>query len=253
VLTPHVAWDDQFSRMGHPEIDSFNMSAPEFFKAVDRELEHTPLEDWKRYLRWHPTETYAPYLSRPPYFDVNWPDATNYGATGATTVGHEMTHGFDDEGARFDGHGNLKDWWAPADLEKFNHATRCISAQYSRLTVEGGLHVQGDLVTGEAAADLGGLMLALRAFHSLPAPPQSANRSTADTAFTPDQQFFIAFAHSWAGAVRAEQARELVTADPHPPAEFRTNATLANSAQFQAAFTMTPRSPMVKAPRCVIW
>jgi putative endopeptidase len=193
-------------------------------------------------------------ILQPPYFDVSWPDATNYGATGATIVGHEMTHGFDDEGARFDGHGNLKDWWAPADLEKFNRATRCISAQYSRLTVEGGLHVQGDLVTGEATADLGGLMLALRAFHSLPATPErDANRSTTDRAFTPDQQFFIAFAHSWAGAVRAEQARELVTADPHPPAELRANATLANSAQFQAAFTITPRSPMVKAPRCVIW
>ena len=105
-------------------------------------------------------------ILQPPYFDMNWASAVNYGATGAT-IGHEMTHGFDDEGAQFDGHGNLKNWWASADLAKFREATRCISAQYSRFTVGGGLHVQGDLVTGEAAADLGGLMLAWRALHSL--------------------------------------------------------------------------------------
>ncbi len=187
-------------------------------------------------------------ILQPPYFDVSWPDAVNYGATGAT-VGHEMTHGFDDEGAKFDGHGNLRDWWAPADLRKFREATRCIADQYSKFTVSGGLHVQGGLVTGEAAADLGGLMLAWRALHALPpGEPPPGNQ-----AFTPDQQFFLAFAHSWAGAIRPEQAQELVTTDPHPPAEDRTNATLANSSAFQAAFEIPDSSPMVKKDRCVIW
>ncbi len=181
-----------------------------------------------------------------PYFSLDWPNAVNYGATGAA-VGHEMTHGFDDEGAKFDGRGNLSDWWAPADLKKFHEATRCIAEQYSELTVAGGLHVQGDLVTGEATADLGGLVLAWRAFHALP-PDQDGQ-----SGFTPDQRFFIAFAHSWAGAVRPEQAQELVTTDPHPPADYRTNATLANDPEFQAAFALSPASPMVKTPRCVIW
>ena len=104
-------------------------------------------------------------ILQPPYFDASWSDAVNYGATGAA-VGHEMTHGFDDEGAQFDGYGNLKDWWAPADLAKFRAATRCISDQYSGFTVAGGMHVQGDLVTGEATADLGGLILAFRAMHA---------------------------------------------------------------------------------------
>ena len=113
-------------------------------------------------------------ILQPPYFDVSWPDAVNYGSTGAT-IGHEMTHGFDDEGAKFDGHGNLKDWWAPEDLRKFRNATRCISQQYSRFTVSGGLHVQGDLVTGEATADLGGLMLAWRALHALPSAPSAGH------------------------------------------------------------------------------
>jgi putative endopeptidase len=186
-------------------------------------------------------------ILQPPYFDMSWSNAVNYGATGAT-IGHEMTHGFDDEGAQFDGHGNLDNWWAPADLAKFHAATRCISEQYSRFTVGDGLHVQGDLVTGEAAADLGGLILAWRALHALgPASVQAGEE------FTADQQFFIAFAHSWAGAIRPKQAEELVTTDPHPPAEDRTNATLANSPDFQRAFSIPASSPMVKPDRCVIW
>ncbi len=185
-------------------------------------------------------------ILQPPYFDAGWSDPVNYGATGAT-IGHEMTHGFDDEGAKFDGHGNLRDWWAPADLKKFRQATRCIAQQYSRFEVSGGLHVQGELVTGEAAADLGGLILAWRALHAAGEPTAGSDE------FTPDQQFFIAYAHSWAGAIRPEEAQELVTTDPHPPAEYRTNATLANNRDFQAAFRIRDPSPMVKADRCVIW
>jgi putative endopeptidase len=184
-------------------------------------------------------------ILQPPFFSDGWPDAINYGTTGAT-IGHEMIHGFDDEGARFDGHGNLKDWWAPADLKKFRAATKCISDQFSRLTVDGGLHVQGELVAGEAAADLGGLILAWDAFQALP------RRSSAAGEFTPDQEFFIAFGHSWAGSVRAEQAREMVTIDPHPPVEYRTNATLANTPGFGAAFA-TAGHAMAKGSRCIIW
>jgi putative endopeptidase len=181
-------------------------------------------------------------ILQPPYFDQSWPAAVNYGATGASTVGHEMTHGFDDEGAKFDGHGNLKNWWAPQDLKKFRAATRCVAEQFSSYTVPGGMHVQGELVTGEAVADLGGLILARRALHAL--QPQ-------DPAV--DRQFYLAFAHSWAGQMRPEQAQELVTTDPHPPAEFRTNGSLVNDAEFQAAFAIPSPSPMVKSDRCVIW
>jgi putative endopeptidase len=190
-------------------------------------------------------------ILRPPYFDMSWSDAVNYGATGATIVGHEMTHGFDDEGAKFDGHGNLKNWWAPQDLKKFQAATRCIAEQFSRFTVPGGLHVQGDLVTGEAVADLGGLILAWRALHALPGAGDTTAARTPN--FSPDQLFFLAFAHSWAGHMRPEQAQESVTTDPHPPAEFRTNGTLANDAEFQAAFGIRIPSPKSKRDRCVIW
>jgi putative endopeptidase len=455
-LTPHLDWARLLASLGHGEIHRLNLGMPLFFQTVDRELERTPLEDWRSYLRWQLIDGFAPYLPRPfvdedfrmssvltgtkelqprwlrvlkaeddalgfalgqlyvqerfpeaaraasvalvlrirdalradlatlawmspatraaaarkldlmelrvgypdrwrdygalsierdsyaanvlranefemrrqlakigkpvdrsewymtpqtvnayydpsmnslnlpagilqpPYFDPKWPDAVNYGAMGAT-IGHEMTHGFDDEGARFDGHGNLTDWWAGEDLARFRRATRCISRQYSRFTVSGGLHVQGALVSGEATADLGGLELAFRAWQAAdhaaeqaataagwtaPGAQGGADRAaagahataSADAAasvpsaagaasvpYSGAQEFFIAFAHSWAGALRPEQAEELVTTDPHPPAQFRTNATLANSPEFQTAFALAPSSPMVRADRCLIW
>ncbi len=188
-------------------------------------------------------------ILQPPYFDMTWPDAVNYGATGAPTIGHEMTHAFDDEGAQFDGHGNLKNWWAPQDLKKFQAATRCIAEQFSAYTVAGGLHVQGELVAGEAAADLGGLMLAWRALHALPTSAAKHEKQ----ASSEDQQFFLAYAHSWAGQMRPELAQKLATTDPHPPPSLRTNGTLLNSAAFQTAFALPNSSPMVKSERCVIW
>jgi len=434
-LAPHLDWRAMLGELGHPEISSLNVGMPHFFEAVEHELVHTSLADWKTYLRWQLLDTYAPYLSspfvnedfrmtaaltgvqelqarwlrvlraeddalgfaigqlyvarkfppaaksaalglvrrirdalrqdlstlawmspatraaaeqkldlmqlrvgypdrwrdysqlvidrgpyvrnvmranafevqrqlakigkpvdrsewymtpqtvnayydpsmnslnlpagilQPPYFDMSWADAVNYGSMGAT-IGHEMTHGFDDEGAQFDGSGDLKDWWAPEDLAKFHAATRCISEQYSQYTVAGGLHLQGDLVTGEATADLGGLILAWRALHSLPARGAAADAGAAvregavregdahsgrSVEFTEDQQFFIAFAHSWASVTRPRQAEKMATTDPHPPADDRTNGTLANVPQFQAAFGIENPSPMVKVPRCVIW
>jgi putative endopeptidase len=188
-------------------------------------------------------------ILQPPYFDLRFSDPVNYGATGAA-IGHEMTHGFDDEGAQFDGYGNLKNWWAPQDLARFHAATQCIAEQYSLFTVGSGMHVQGALVTGEATADLGGLMLAWQALH---APSATPARPPAAGEFTPDQQFFLAFAHSWASVTRLKQAEKMVTTDPHPPVEDRTNGTLANSPDFQAAFGILDQSPMVKAHRCVIW
>ena len=185
---------------------------------------------------------------QPPLYDTSWPDSVNFGNTGAT-IGHEMTHGFDDQGAQFDGHGNLKNWWAPSDLKKFQVAVKCVADQYSQYTVDGGVHVQGKLVTGEAIADQGGLILALRAFHAQPA---FASAKTIDS-FTPDQQFFIAYGHSWAMATRPETAKNRVTTDPHPPEIYRTNGVLANIPEFQQAFGIVPPSLMIKRDRCVIW
>jgi len=187
-------------------------------------------------------------ILQPPFFDPKAPAALNYGAVG-WVMGHETTHGFDDEGSQFDGHGNLKNWWTPQDAKRFHAATSCISSQFSGYTVDGGLHLQGKLVMGEATADLGGLMLAWRAFHA------SSAYKTAKTidGFTPDQQFFIGAAHVWADNTRPAEARRLVTIDPHAPPLYRVNGTLANLPQFQRAFHIPAESPMVNAHRCAIW
>ncbi|PJD95835.1 MAG: metallopeptidase [Legionella sp.] len=183
-----------------------------------------------------------------PFFDPKAPAAVNYGAVGFV-MGHEMTHGFDDQGAQFDGEGNLKNWWSPSDLTKFKQATECIANQFSKYTVDGGMPVQGQLVMGEAAADLGGITLAYKAFHHSAA---YAHAKTID-GFTPDQQFFLGVAHTWAANIRPEQIRHQVTTDPHPPAQYRVNGSLANMPEFQKAFAVPDNSPMVNQPRCVIW
>ena len=187
-------------------------------------------------------------ILQPPFFDPKAPVAVNYGAIG-WVMGHEMTHGFDDQGAQFDGHGNLKNWWTPEDAKRFHAATSCISNQFSGYTVDGDLHVQGKLVTGEETADLGGLMLAWRAFHASDAYKSAKSVN----GYTPDQQFFLGAAHVWANNTRPAEARRRVTIDPHAPPLYRVNGTLANLPQFQEAFHIPADSPMVNAHRCVIW
>lgn len=187
-------------------------------------------------------------ILQPPFFDPKAPAAVNYGAIGFV-IGHEITHGFDDQGAQFDGNGNLNNWWTAADLKKFQAATQCIVEQFSQYKVNGDLPVQGKLVVGEATADLGGLTLAYHAFHA----SKAYREAKTINGLTPDQQFFLGTAHVWASNIRPEQARNLVTTDPHPPMIYRVNGTLANMPQFQAAFAIPENSPMVNKNRCVIW
>ena len=185
-------------------------------------------------------------ILQPPFFDANAPASFNYGAIGAV-IGHEITHGFDDEGSQFDGHGNLANWWAKEDIDKFKVGVNCVADQFSAYTVDGDLHLKGHLVTGEAIADLGGLLLAYRAYHASPA---FANAPTLE-GYTPDQQFFLSFARFWAQSLRPEQARAYAASDPHPPGQYRVNGTLANIPQFAQAFG-APAAAM-DPKRCVIW
>lgn len=184
----------------------------------------------------------------PPYFDHNAPAAVNYGAIGVV-IGHEITHGFDDQGSKFDALGNLHDWWSPEDLKKFETATQCIVQQYSKYKVCDNVNVQGKLVVGEATADLGGLILAYRAYLASDEYKHAKNIN----GYTPIQQFFISFAHIWADKIRPEQAINLATIDPHPPAKYRVNGTLANMPEFKQAFNLPDTSNMVNKNRCVIW
>lgn len=187
-------------------------------------------------------------ILQPPFFDPNATDAINYGGIGFV-IGHEMTHGFDDSGSQFDGHGNLRDWWTKEDAKKFKERTQCIIDQFSQYTVDGNAKVQGELVVGEATADLGGLNLAYRALHASDHFQQIPNIQ----GFTPAQQFFLSAAHLWAENIRPEEARRMVIIDPHPPAISRVNGTLANMPEFQSAYPSPAGSLMVNKKRCVIW
>jgi putative endopeptidase len=187
-------------------------------------------------------------ILQPPFFDPAAPAAVNFGAIGLI-MGHEMTHGFDDQGSKFDGHGNLKDWWTPTDLKKFQEATDCIAKQFSQYKVDGDIPIQGKLVVGEATADLGGANLAYKAFHE----SKFYKNAKSIESFTPNQQFFLGFAHMWAINMRPQLERNLATVDPHPPAKFRVNGTLANMPQFQEAFAVPDDCPMVNKNRCVVW
>ncbi len=183
-------------------------------------------------------------ILQPPFFDPEAPAAFNYGAVGSV-IGHEITHGFDDEGSQFDGHGNLVNWWTKEDNDKFQVGVDCIANQFSTYTVDGEFHIKGKLVAGESIADLGGVLLAFRAFQATPGYSTAASVN----GYTPDQQFFIAYARMYGEDVRAEQARAWAASDPHPPGNYRVNGTLANVPQFAKAFGGSGAD----SKRCVIW
>jgi putative endopeptidase len=186
-----------------------------------------------------------------PLFDPSSDDALNYGGMGAI-IGHEMTHGFDDEGRQFDAKGNLADWWTEADMKAFKQRAQCVIDQFSAFEVEKGLNQKGELVVGESIADLGGLTIAYAAFQkSMEGKPRPPNID----GFTPEQRFFLAYAHNWATNMRPEYARFLVNQDPHPLPKFRANAPLSNMPQFAQAFQCKTGDPMVRPEkdRCQIW
>jgi putative endopeptidase len=190
-------------------------------------------------------------ILQPPFFDAEADDALNYGAMGAV-IGHEMTHGFDDQGAKFGSTGNLANWWSDADLKAFQERAQCVINQFNGFEVQPGLHETGKLVVGESIADLGGVVVAYAAFQkSMEGKPRPANID----GFSPEQRFFLAYARVWAGSARPEFERLLVNLDPHPLGRFRATAPLSNMPQFAAAFQCKDGDRMVRPEkdRCVIW
>jgi putative endopeptidase len=186
-----------------------------------------------------------------PLFDPTADDAVNYGGMGAI-IGHELTHGFDDEGRQFDAKGNLSDWWTADDKKAFEERAKCIIDQFSGYEVEKGLNLKGLLVVGESIADLGGLAIA---YAALQKSMEGKSRPANIDGFTPEQRFFLAYAHNWASNVRPEYARFLANQDPHPLAKFRANGPLSNMPQFAEAFQCKAGTPMVRpeTKRCQIW
>ena len=185
---------------------------------------------------------------QPPLFDARSDAAPNFGDTGAT-MGHELTHGFDDEGRQFDAHGNLRDWWTKEDAKAFEQRASCISDQYSQYVVVDDIKINGKLTLGEDIADLGGLILAYMAWQD----DTKGLKSEPLEGFTPKQRFFIAYGQSWCASTRDETKRLRATVDPHSPDKYRTNGVVSNMPEFQEAFHCKAGAPMVTENRCRVW
>ena len=185
---------------------------------------------------------------QPPLYDAKVDDAPNYGDTGGT-IGHELTHAFDDEGSQFDAHGNLKNWWTPDDGKKFEERTKCVEDQYSQYVVVDDIHLNGKLTLGENVADLGGEILAYIAWKEA---TRDLKLEPIDD-LTPDQRFFVGFAQWDCSNERPEQLREWAITNPHSPSRDRINGVIVNMPEFERAFSCKAGQPMVSAKRCKVW
>jgi putative endopeptidase len=191
-------------------------------------------------------------ILQPPYFDSTMEDVVNYGAIGMV-IGHELTHGFDDEGRKFDAQGNLRDWWTPEDAKAYEQRGECIANEYTEEIPEAGVKQNGHLTQGEDTADNGGLRLAFMAVNNnLQAEGKSLDAKEAD-GWTPRQRFFVSYAYSWCEQVRPELMRTLVLTNPHSIPKYRVNNVVSNMPEFQEAFSCKKGSRMVRADQCRVW
>jgi putative endopeptidase len=186
-------------------------------------------------------------ILQPPFFDPKRDMATNYGGIGAV-IGHEMTHGFDDQGRKFDANGNLRVWWTAQDGAEFEKRAACIAGEYSNFSPVEGVKLNGKLTLGENTADNGGLRVSYMAMQQA----LKGHEAKVD-GFTPEQRFFLGFAQIWCQNVSAQESRQRATTDPHSPGQFRVNGTLENMPEFQEAFACKAGQPMVSANACRVW
>jgi putative endopeptidase len=190
-------------------------------------------------------------ILQPPFFGADADDAFNYGGIGAV-IGHELIHGFDDQGSQFDAQGNLRNWWTEDDRKNFEARADCVRKQFDGFEVEKGLNQNGKLVLGEAIADLGGLKIAFAAYQK--ALERSGQPADIE-GYSPEQRFFLGYAQVWADNMRPEYARLLTNVDPHPLPRFRVIGTISNMPEFGRAFSCKPNDRMVRpeAERCTVW
>jgi putative endopeptidase len=231
------AFRQQMAKAGKPvDMAEWNMSAPTVNAS------YNPFRNFI---------TFPAGILQPPFFNATADDAINYGAIGAV-IGHEITHGFDDSGARFDAQGNLRNWWSEKDLKNFEGRAQCIVDQFGSYTIGDGTHLKGKLVSGESIADLGGLRIAYRAYKkSLEGKPRPADVD----GFTAEQRFFLGYAQVWAANAKPEFERFQTETNEHPLPRFRLNGTLVNMSEFREAFGCKVGDGMVRpdGERCEIW
>lgn len=230
------ALDDNYSRLGKP---------------VDKEEWLMTPQTVNAYYNPSTNEICFPAgILQYPFFDMNADDAFNYGAIGVV-IGHEMTHGFDDQGRQFDKNGNLRDWWAAGDAERFNERVKVMADFFSNIEVLPGLKANGQLTLGENIADHGGLSVSYLAFKNATKDAPLATES----GLTPEQRFFLAYANVWAANVRDEEIRSRTKSDPHSLGRWRVNGALPHIDAWYEAFHITPNDPLYIAPenRVKVW
>lgn len=223
----------------------------DFGKPVDRERWYMSPQTVNAYYSPLTNEICFPAgILQKPFFDPEADDAINYGAIGVV-IGHEMTHGFDDQGRQFDKDGNLADWWTEDDAKAFNALADSLAAQFDAIEVAPGTHANGRFTLGENIADQGGLRVAHTAYHN----SLGGNEGETIDGFTPDQRFYLAYANVWAGNIREAEILQRTKTDPHSLGRWRVNATLRNIEPFFAAFGIEEGQPMFRpaAERVVIW
>ncbi|HEX7136402.1 MAG TPA: M13 family metallopeptidase, partial [Vicinamibacterales bacterium] len=187
-------------------------------------------------------------ILQPPFYRSGRDAAVNYGAAGAV-IGHELTHGFDDQGRKWDPEGNLRDWWTPSDAEAFESRATCVADQYSSYAVAGDTYINGRLTLGENTADNGGLRLALTAYLN---GPGARSKDKID-GFTPEQRVFLGWAQVWCENARPEAERLKAQTNPHSSNKYRVNGPTSNMPEFAKAFQCKPNAPMVRPNSCRVW
>jgi putative endopeptidase len=244
-----IARGDELGNVERARKFEFDRQLAKIGKPVDRgEWDMTPPTVNAYYNPQMNDINFPAGVLQPPAFDPTSDAAPNYGDTGGT-IGHELTHGFDDEGRQFDAHGNLRDWWTEEDGKEFVKRASCVSDQYSTYTIIDDIKINGKLTLGEDVADLGGLILAYMAWKD----DTKGQKLEPIDDLTPDQRFFVGYGQSWCGEARDETKRLRATVNPHSPEKYRTNGVVSNMPEFQEAFHCKAGSPMVNPNRCRVW
>ena len=240
---------DEMGNVLRARVFEFNRQLAKIGKPVDHgEWDMTPPTVNAYYNPQMNDINFPAGVLQPPLFDPKSDAAPNYGNTGGT-IGHELTHGFDDEGRQFDAHGNLRDWWTPEDEKEFVKRASCISDQYSTYTIIDDIKINGKLTLGEDVADVGGLILAYMAWKE---HTKGQNLQPIE-GLTPEQRFFIGYGQSWCSNERDENKRLRATVDPHSSEKYRANGVVSNMPEFQEAFHCKAGSAMVNQNRCRVW
>jgi endothelin-converting enzyme/putative endopeptidase len=241
--------DDALGNEDRASAFEFHRQLAKIGKPVDRtEWEMTPPTVNAYYDPLMNNINFPAGILQPPFYDNNMDDAVNFGGIGMV-IGHELTHGFDDEGRQFDAKGNLHDWWTEEDAKEFTQRAACVADEYSSFSVAPGVFINGKLTLGENTADNGGVRIALMALLNTLAGKDTPKID----GFTPEQRFFLAFGQVWCANQREEDLRLRVATDSHSPPRFRVDGVVQNMPEFQKAFSCEPQQSMVKTNACRVW